>query len=31
MRWIVLVLAALAVGCVKDDYRRWERHCEVRP
>jgi hypothetical protein len=27
IRAVLLLLALLAAGCVKDDYRRWERHC----
>ena len=24
---LLLFLTLLSTGCVKDDYRRWERHC----
>jgi len=27
IRVALLLLTVLSTGCVKDDYRRWERHC----
>jgi len=29
IRAVLLMLALCSAGCVKDDYRRWERHCQA--